>query len=87
MNFATCKDRDYTYALAMDNKKDLLTAYAIYGFVGVQLAVSVVAGLLFGNYVDKKMGNTPWFTIIGLVIGSAAGFYNLFKLLEWREKK
>jgi F0F1-type ATP synthase assembly protein I len=63
-------------------------SYGIYGVVGIQLAAAVVAGLFFGNYLDKKLHTLPWLTITGLLLGSIAGFYNLFRILNWnRERK
>jgi len=71
-----------------DKRDDWYVAYGIYSIVGIQLAVSVVAGLFFGNYIDKKIGTTPWLTIIGLILGSVGGFYNLFRIVNWhRDRK
>jgi ATP synthase protein I len=64
-----------------------LIAFGIYGAVGFQLAATVVGGLLFGNWLDKKFDTLPWLTIIGLVIGSIGGFYNLIRILNWKEAR
>ncbi len=64
-----------------------LIAFGVCGAVGFQLAGMVVAGLLFGNWLDKKFGPLPWLTITGLVIGSAGGFYNLIRILNWKESR
>lgn len=69
------------------NKDDWRIAYGMYGVVGVQLAVAVVAGLLFGNYLDRKLGTLPWLTLIGLILGSAGGFYNLVRITNWRKRR
>lgn len=63
-----------------------MTAYAIYGAAGIQLALSVVAGLVFGNYLDKKLGSLPWLTIVGLMLGFLGGLVNLIRIVKWREK-
>lgn len=69
-------------------KDDWYVAYGIYGVVGIQLAAAVIAGLFFGNYLDKKLGTLPWLTVAGLVLGSIAGFYNLVRIMSWnRERK
>ncbi len=69
-------------------KSDWYIAYGIYGVVGIQLAASVLAGLFLGNYIDKKIGTLPWLTVVGLLLGTAGGFYNLIKILNWnRERK
>ncbi len=68
-----------------NEKNDWYASYAIYSVVGIQLAASVIAGLFFGSYIDKKIGTTPWLTIAGLILGSAGGFYNLFKIVNWHK--
>ena len=62
-------------------------AFALYGAVGFQLAVSVVAGIAFGNYVDGKAGTSPVFIIIGALLGTFAGIWNLIRILKWNEKE
>jgi ATP synthase protein I len=64
-----------------------LIAFGIYGAIGFQLAAAVVGGLLFGSWLDKKFNTPPWLTLIGLLLGSIGGFYNLLKLLTWKEKR
>lgn len=73
----------------MQQKKSdpFLIAFGIYGAVGFQLAATVVGGLLFGSWLDKKFETLPWLTIIGLVIGSIGGFYNLIRILNWKETR
>ena len=44
------------------------------GFAGSTL---VFAGL--GWYVDRLIGATPVFTLLGTFTGAAAGFYNLYR--------
>ena len=63
-------------------KDSFLAAFGIYGAVGFQLAIAVVAGIYFGGLADKKLGTSPWLTLVGLVLGTIGGFYNLIRL--WR---
>lgn len=64
-----------------------LVAFGIYGAVGFQLAISVVAGLLVGQWADGKLGTAPWLTLLGLIIGSVAGFYNLIRIMNWKQRR
>lgn len=66
-----------------------LTAYAIYGAAGIQLAAAVVAGLLLGDYLDGKLGWSPILTIVGIGLGFIGGLMNLVRILGWfqREKR
>lgn len=59
-------------------------AFGIYGAVGLQLAITVVAGLYIGSLIDKKLETEPWLTLVGLVIGAVGGFYNLVRILNWK---
>ncbi|MBI4374174.1 MAG: AtpZ/AtpI family protein [Deltaproteobacteria bacterium] len=68
-------------------KDSFLVAWGIYGAIGFQLAGMVIGGLLAGQWIDKKWGFTPWFTLIGLILGSIGGFYNLIRIATWKEKR
>jgi len=51
--------------------------------IGFELGFSVIAGILFGQYVDKLVGTrTPWFTILGLLAGGFAGFNILLRMIK-----
>lgn len=71
----------------MDNKKTPYYAFALYGAVGIQLAVSVVAGLAFGNYMDTKLSTSPWLALLGTIMGTAGGIWNLVRIMKWDEGK
>ncbi|MGH7263311.1 MAG: AtpZ/AtpI family protein [Candidatus Rokuibacteriota bacterium] len=47
--------------------------------VGLALVVSTVLGLWGGYVLDGWLGTSPWLTLIGLLLGIAAGFVNLFR--------
>ena len=47
--------------------------------VGLTLAISVAIGALGGWWLDGYLGTGPWLTVVGLVLGSAAGFYELVR--------
>jgi F0F1-type ATP synthase assembly protein I len=49
--------------------------------VGLQFAASIVLGLFAGQWVDRKFGTAPWFLIIGVFSGAAAGFHSLYRKL------
>lgn len=59
----------------------------LYGAIGLQLAVSVVAGLAFGAYIDKYAGTSPLLAIVCTILGTVAGLWNLIKILKLKEKK
>ena len=43
------------------------------------LFASVVSGLIIGWLLDRWLGTRPWLLVTGMVLGSAAGFYELIR--------
>src|SRR5262245_37479305 len=41
--------------------------------VGLELGLSVVVGVLFGRWLDGKLGTEPWLMLVFLALGLAAG--------------
>jgi F0F1-type ATP synthase assembly protein I len=56
------------------NRKSGL-AYA----AALSLFAAVVAGLIIGWLLDRWLGTWPWLLVVGLVLGSAVGFYELIR--------
>ncbi|HEX9819407.1 MAG TPA: AtpZ/AtpI family protein [Methylomirabilota bacterium] len=54
--------------------------------IGLALVIATVIGLAGGYYLDRWLGTSPWLTLIGLVLGIAAGFVNLFRAVKRAEK-
>jgi ATP synthase protein I len=52
------------------------------GTVGLEVALSVAAGLLGGTWLDEKFGTKPWLTIIGLGYGLAAAGRAIYRALK-----
>jgi len=48
--------------------------------VGVFFAVAIVIGWAFGQWLDRKLGTTPWLTALFVLLGAAAGFLELFRV-------
>ena len=53
--------------------------------VGLQLGLSVIACSLIGLWIDDTYQTKPWFSIIGLAMGFAAGIRSIMK--EWNRWK
>ena len=56
--------------------------FAKYMNVGYYLAVPLIVGVFGGNWLDHRFDTKPIFTIVLLLIGSIAAFYNLYKLIK-----
>jgi ATP synthase protein I len=47
--------------------------------VGLTLVIATVLGLWGGYVLDRWLGSSPWLTLVGLLLGIASGFVNLFR--------
>lgn len=47
---------------------------------------AVVAGVLVGFLADRWLGTAPWLVVIGIVVGSYAGFMNLWNYSKRMEE-
>jgi ATP synthase protein I len=57
----------------------LIRQIGVLSGVGLTLVISTVLGLAGGYYLDGWLGTKPWLTLVGLLLGIAAGFVNLFR--------
>ncbi len=53
-----------------------------YAFVGTTFVTCVVVGLAGGYWADRWLGTQPWLLLLGLGLGIAAGFVNLFRAIK-----
>ena len=60
----------------MNNGRWQIFAFASWGFL---LIACTVIGLVVGLFLDSKLKTSPVFTLIMLVIGTAAGFWQVIK--------
>jgi F0F1-type ATP synthase assembly protein I len=76
---ASMKDNRYARKAFDDWKR--------YGGAGVEMMASVLVGAFGGYGLDSWLHTKPWLMLVGFVLGSAAGFLGLFRLLDQEKKK
>jgi putative F0F1-ATPase subunit (Ca2+/Mg2+ transporter) len=54
--------------------------------VGLELGIAVILGLLFGMWLDRRLGTEPWMMLVFLVLGLIAGFRNVLRAVARAEK-
>ncbi|MBF0280844.1 MAG: AtpZ/AtpI family protein [SAR324 cluster bacterium] len=54
--------------------------------MGLELGLSVIVGLLVGEFLDKQFGTEPWLLLLFLIFGLAAGFRSVYRLLKRLQK-
>ena len=50
--------------------------------VGTGLVACIVMGYLLGSYLDRRLGTSPWLVLVGVLLGTAAGFVGLFRTVS-----
>jgi F0F1-type ATP synthase assembly protein I len=53
-----------------------------YGTVGLEFALSVIVGLVAGDWLDRHLHTAPWLTLVGTAFGLAAGARALWRALR-----
>ena len=56
------------------------------GAVGLEVALSIAAGYLGGQYLDNRWGTTPWLQIVGLLAGVGAAIKALIRVTRAYQK-
>ena len=50
--------------------------------MGLELGLSVIVGLIVGNFLDEQFGTEPWLLLLFLIFGLIAGFRSVIRLLK-----
>lgn len=56
--------------------------YLRYSTIGIEMGLSVIIGLLVGKFLDDFFGTDPWLLLTFLLLGLAAGFRGVFRLMR-----
>jgi F0F1-type ATP synthase assembly protein I len=56
--------------------------FALFSEIGVVLFVTTLTGALAGNWLDRQVGTTPLFILVGLLGGLAAGARVVYRLIN-----
>ena len=56
------------------------------GGLGFVLGLSVLLGAFVGWYIDRRWGTGPWITLVGTLLGTAVGFYEVVTVLKQLEE-
>jgi ATP synthase protein I len=61
-------------------KSAIRMAYA--SSIGISMALAIFGCFFLGTWLDRKLGTEPYFTLLFLLIGIAAGFRNIYVLMK-----
>jgi ATP synthase protein I len=55
--------------------------------VGLELGISVIVGMLFGRWLDGKVGTDPWLMILFLCLGFTAGMRGIVRAMNRADRE
>ncbi|HXN06109.1 MAG TPA: AtpZ/AtpI family protein [Nitrospiria bacterium] len=55
--------------------------------IGIEMVSATLVGAGIGYFIDWKFKTVPWALIAGVLVGSAAGFLNIYRFVQAMEKK
>ena len=64
------------------NNKNMYKNLALITQVGLSIVTPILLGVYLGGLLDKKLNTNGVLTLIFIILGSGAGFLNLFKLID-----
>jgi ATP synthase protein I len=56
------------------------------GAVGLEIAAAIGIGYFGGQYLDRKLGTTPWLTWVGFAAGIGASIKALIRVVRSYQK-
>jgi ATP synthase protein I len=59
---------------------------AYYSSLGLSVSFAIFIGLAIGVVLDRKFDTSPWFTLVFLAFGIAAGFRNIALVIKRARK-
>jgi len=62
------------------SKKNLLSKYAPYLSLGMEIAVGITLPIFIGYWLDGYWGSTPWLLLTGCLVGIINVFIIIFRL-------
>jgi F0F1-type ATP synthase assembly protein I len=68
-----------------EQRKQLRQAQRV-ASVGLELAIAVVIGTLGGSWLDQRLGTRPWLALVGMLLGVAAGFRGVLRVVREHER-
>ncbi len=58
-----------------------------YAGVGLQFALTIVAFMFAGMWLDRTLGTSPWLLILFVFGGAGAGFYAVYRKLMAAQRR
>ena len=69
-------------SLAVDNERSLMQALALYGQLGLSVAIPLGVCTFLGHLGDQRLGTGSTLLLVGLAAGAAIAFYTMYRMLK-----
>lgn len=66
----------------MQNERTLMQALALYGQLGLSVAIPLGVFTFLGHWGDQKLGTGSTLLLVGLAVGAVTAFYTLYRMLK-----
>ncbi len=63
------------------------TETAALSSAGLTIVIATVIGYFAGHWLDGRLHTEPWLAVVGLLLGSAGGFVQLFRLMDTSSRR
>lgn len=70
-----------------ERDKNLISKYAEYLSLGLEIAVGITAPILIGYWLDTYFNTSPWLLLAGCIVGMVNIFIILFRLSKKLNEK
>jgi len=70
------------------SKNELIQALAATTSIGIELAVTIIAGFYVGKWLDNRFHTEPWFLVVGILMGLLIGMLGVIQIISrfWKDK-
>ena len=65
----------------MNKKYGFLANIALVSQIGIMMVVPIFLGVWLGGFIDGKLGTSPLFLIVFMILGIGGGFRNVYLLV------
>ena len=55
--------------------------------IGLEMAIAIAIGWGLGTWLDEKFDSDPWLMITGLILGVAAGFMGIIRVIRQHQRE
>ena len=66
----------------MNKERSLGQALALYGQLGLSIAIPLGVGTFLGHWGDQKLGTGSTLLLVGLAVGAVTAFYTMYRMLK-----